>query len=134
MTRTSIGMALLCVLSMVVNSVAEKPPKPNVLFIAVDDLNDWVGCMGGHPQAKTPNVDRLAKEGVLFSNAHCQAPICGPSRASIMTGLAPSTTGIYLQIQDADIKTANEASAAATFMPDWFEQNGYKTMGAGKIY
>ena len=65
--------------------------KPNVLMIAVDDLNDWIGCMGGHPQAITPNIDRLAKEGILFLNNHCQAPICGPSRASIMTGLHPTT-------------------------------------------
>ena len=69
--------------------------KPNVLFIAIDDLNDWVGCLGGHPQAKTPNIDRLASRGTLFSNAHCQAPLCNPSRSSLLTGLRPSTTGIY---------------------------------------
>jgi len=78
--------------------------KPNVLMIAVDVLNDWIGCMGGHPQAITPNIDRLAKEGVVFLNNHCQAPICGPSRASLMTGLYPSTTGIYLQIKDVNIQ------------------------------
>ena len=50
--------------------------QPNVLFIAVDDLNDWIGCLGGHPQSKTPNFDRLAKSGVLFDNAHCAAPSC----------------------------------------------------------
>src|SRR5215213_5738313 len=69
--------------------------RPNVLFIAVDDLNDWIGCLGGHPQAKTPNMDRLAARGTLFTNAHCQAPLCNPSRASVMTGLRPSTTGLY---------------------------------------
>lgn len=108
--------------------------KPNVLFIAIDDLNDWIGCMGGHPQALTPNIDKLASEGMLFTNAHCQAPICGPSRASIMTGLKPSTTGIYLQINDQNIKSANKAAANATFMPDYFEQHGYNTFGTGKIY
>ena len=56
--------------------------KPNILFIAVDDLNDWIGVMKGHPNAKTPNLDKLAKKGVLFTNAHCQAPLCGPSRTS----------------------------------------------------
>ena len=61
--------------------------KPNVLLIAIDDLNDWIGCLGGHPDARTPNIDRLAKRGVLFTNAHCQAPICNPSRTSIMYGL-----------------------------------------------
>ena len=70
-------------------------PKQNVLFISIDDLNDWIGCLGGHPDAKTPNLDRLAARGVLFTNSHCNAPLCNPSRASIMTGLRPSTTGIY---------------------------------------
>ena len=124
--------SILLVLGLFVLGVVAE--KPNVLFIAVDDLNDWIGCMRGHPQAITPNLDRLAKEGMLFSNAHCQAPICGPSRASIMTGLAPTSTGIYLQIKDAEIKNANAAAAASVFMPDWFERQGYKTMGAGKIY
>ena len=64
--------------------------KPNILFIAVDDLNDWVGCLGGHPQAKTPNIDALAKRGVLFDQAHCAAPLCSPSRSSVMMGLRPS--------------------------------------------
>jgi arylsulfatase A-like enzyme len=108
--------------------------KHNVLFIAVDDLNDWVGCLGGHPQTLTPNIDKLASQGVLFTNAHCQAPICGPSRASIMTGLYPSTTGNYLQMNDPDIKKANKAAAGSIFLPDFFERYGYKTMGVGKIY
>ena len=69
--------------------------RPNVLFIAVDDLNDWVGCLGGHPQVRTPNIDRLARRGVLFSNAHCQAPICNPSRVSLLTGVRPATSGVY---------------------------------------
>ena len=97
-----LGAASLTLGSSVFGAKA-KVKKPNVLFIAIDDLNDWIGCMGGHPQSHTPNLDRLAQEGMLFSNAHCQAPICGPSRASIMTGLAPSTTGIYLQISDSQI-------------------------------
>lgn len=116
------------------SSTQHTADRLNVLFIAVDDLNDWIGCMDGHPQAITPNLDRLAREGMLFSNAHCQAPICGPSRASIMTGLLPTTTGIYLQIPDDEIKEASEAAAAAVFMPDWFEQFGYKTIAAGKIF
>lgn len=78
--------------------------KPNVLFIAIDDLNDYVNCMGGAIKIPTPNIDRLAQKGTLFTNAHCQAPICGPSRASIMTGLYPSTSGNYLQLKDINIK------------------------------
>jgi iduronate 2-sulfatase len=109
-------------------------PRPNVLFIAVDDLNDYVGCLGGHPNAKTPNIDRLAASGTLFTNAHCQAPICGPSRASLMTGLRPSTSGIYGQIQDQNIRGASPATAKATFLPDYLEAHGYRSFGCGKIY
>ena len=69
--------------------------RPNVLFICLDDMNDWLGCYGGHPDAKTPNIDRLAKRGVLFTNAHCVSPICGPSRAAVLTGMRPEKTGVY---------------------------------------
>src|SRR5262245_18863206 len=69
--------------------------KPNVVFIAIDDQNDWLGCLQGHPLVKTPNIDRLAGRGTLFTNAHCQAPLCNPSRTSLMLSLHPSTTGIH---------------------------------------
>lgn len=108
--------------------------KPNVLFIAIDDLNDYVNIMNGSIQVPTPNIDKLAQQGILFTNAHCQAPICGPSRASIMTGLYPSSSGNYLQLNDVDIKKSNETTREAIFMPDYFEQYGYKTMAVGKIY
>ncbi len=108
--------------------------KPNVLFIAIDDLNDYVNCMEGSIRVPTPNIDRLAQSGILFNNAHCQAPICGPSRASIMTGLYPSTSGNYLQLRDLDIKKSNKICEKAIFMPDYFEQFGYKSMAVGKIY
>ena len=108
--------------------------KPNVLFIAVDDLNDWIGCMEGHPNTRTPNIDKLAARGILFTNAHCQAPICGPSRASLMTGLLPSTTGIYGQIEDDDIGKSNAVTQTCTYLPEYFKQNGYKTMGIGKLF
>ena len=108
--------------------------NPNVLFIAVDDLNDWLGCMNGHPNTKTPNFDRLAAQGVLFSNAHCQAPLCGPSRASLMTGLRPSTTGIYGMIPDNEIRLDNEATKDIVFLPEYFRNHGYFTMGIGKLF
>ena len=60
--------------------------KPNVLFISIDDLNDWVGVLGGHAHARTPNLDRLAARGLLFDNAHCAAPSCNPSRTATLTG------------------------------------------------
>ncbi len=107
---------------------------PNVLFIAIDDLNDWLGCMNGHLNAKTPNIDKLASRGVLFTNAHCQAPLCGPSRASLMTGLRPSTTGIYGMIDDNKIKSDNAATRDVLFLPEYFKNHGYHTMGIGKLF
>jgi arylsulfatase A-like enzyme len=74
---------------------ATKQEKLNVLFIAVDDLNTWIGCLNNYSNTKTPNLDKLAATGVLFSNAHENAPLCGPSRTSIMTGLRQSTIGMY---------------------------------------
>ena len=105
--------------------------KPNVLFIAIDDLNDWIGVLGGHPQAKTPHMDRLAQRGVLFSNAHCQAPVCNPSRASVMTSLYPSTSGIYFL--NPDIIESPVASKNIV-MPKRFQQEGYNVFAAGKIF
>ena len=105
--------------------------KPNVLFISIDDLNDWIGVMGGHPQVKTPNLDRLAASGTLFTNAHCQSPLCNPSRTSVMTGLRPSTSGIYsLRPSFRTLpKFKNYVS-----MPKAFQANDYKTSTCGKIY
>lgn len=108
--------------------------SPNVLMICIDDLNDWLGCMNGHPDTKTPNMDRLAARGTLFTNAHCQAPVSGPSRASIMTGLLPSTTGIYGMVDDDRIKESSAPTEACTFLPEYFQQQGYYTMGVGKIF
>lgn len=115
-------------------SCAGQQKHPNILFIAIDDLNDWIGCMGGHPNTKTPNLDRLAARSTLFTNAHCQAPLCGPSRASLMTGLYPFTTGIYGQINDNKIRQSNEATQKAIFLPEYLRDNGYKTMAIGKLF
>ena len=105
--------------------------RPNVLFIAVDDLNDWVGCLGGHPQAKTPNIDALAKKGVFFEQAHCAAPLCHPSRTAIMTGLRPSTTGIYGNLNwFRDMPTLKDWVT----IPQYFRHHGYVAWGGGKLY
>ena len=104
-------------------------PRPNVLFLAVDDLNDWVGALGGHPQTVTPNMDRLAGRGVTFQRAYCQAPMCNPSRASLMTGLRPSTTGIY---RNGDVW--RDGAAGAVTLPQHFMRNGYAVLGGGKIF
>ena len=103
--------------------------RPNVLLISIDDLNDWTGCLKGHPQARTPNLDRLAGQGTLFSNAHCQSPVCNPSRASLLTGRHPHTSGVYFL--GPDLKEAPELSGLDT-LPERFAKHGYSTLAAGK--
>lgn len=112
-------------------TLAEQPSPPNILFIPIDDLNDWIGCMGGHPQAHTPHIDRLAERGVLFTNAHCQSPVCNPSRVSFMTGLYPETTGVYFLNPRL---WESEVADAAEVMPKRFEREGYAVAGAGKLF
>ncbi len=96
--------------------------KPNVLFISIDDLNNWIGCLNGHPGTKTPNLDRLASEGVLFTQAHCAAPVCNPSRAALMTGKRPSTSGVYENQQP--MRKSNALKDTIT-LPQYFQQHGY---------
>ena len=74
-------------------SEANPADRTNVLFIAVDDLNDWVGFLDGHPQAVTPHMDALAQRGCNFTNAHCDVPVCSPSRVSVMSGISATTHG-----------------------------------------
>lgn len=115
--------------------IVDTSSKPNVLFISVDDLNNWISPIMNFSNVKTPNFDRLASMGVTFTNAHVQAPLCGPSRASVMTGLRPSTTGIYGMTPDNQIRRAgNPATKNITFLPEYFEQHGYHTMGIGKLF
>jgi arylsulfatase A-like enzyme len=102
---------------------------PNVLFIAIDDMNDWAGFLDTHPQVQTPNMDSLASQGVSFTNAHVAAPICGPSRTAIMSGLWPTTSGIYTN----DINFREQMSHVVS-MPEHFRQNDYYVMGVGKIF
>lgn len=106
--------------------------RPNVLFIAIDDLNDWVGCLKTHPNAKTPNIDALARRGTLFTNAHCQAPICGPSRASLLSGRYPHSTGVYQQPAKPGLQSDSK-SFKGHLLPEYFAQHGYRTFGGGKI-
>lgn len=105
--------------------------KPNVLFIAIDDQNDWIGHLGGHPLAKTPHLDQLAKRGTTFTNAHCQAPLCNPSRTSLMLGLRPTTTGIYGLAPW--FRNLDQWKARVT-LPQHFKAEGYRTLTSGKIY
>jgi arylsulfatase A-like enzyme len=110
-------------------SAAAALDKPNVLFIAIDDLNDWIGKLEGHPQTLTPNIDRLADRGVLFGNAHCAAPACNPSRAALMTGVAPHRSGVYVNPQPWKPVLKDRVTLSQHFM-----LHGYRAMGSGKIY
>lgn len=112
-------------------TVKTETSRPNVLFIAVDDLNDWVEPLGGHPQAKTPNFKRLAAKGTTFTNAHCQAPLCNPSRTSLLTGLRPTTTGVYA-LQPSIRKVPGFTGVVS--LPQAFAAAGYTTMTTGKIW
>ncbi|MFK8113674.1 MAG: sulfatase-like hydrolase/transferase [Rubripirellula sp.] len=107
--------------------------EPNVLFLAVDDLNDWIGALGGHPQARTPNLDRLISKSVVFRNAHCAAPVCSASRHALLSGLRPSTTGWYSNTSKG-LKSYKKALGETVPMPTHFKNNGYKTLAAGKVF
>jgi choline-sulfatase len=114
--------------------VAAQPAQaapPNILFLAIDDQNDWIGHLGGHPKAKTPNLDRLAARGTTFLNAHCSSPLCNPSRTSLMLGLRPTTTGIYGLTPW--FRQLPELKDRVT-LPQHFANQGYLTAATGKIY
>ncbi len=116
----------LCVLLFLVSCFLSLPsaaqrPRPNILFIALDDLNDWTGCLGGHPQARTPNLDRLAASGVLFTNAHCPGASCNPSRTAIFTGRSPHKSGLYDNGQKM-----REVLPDAEIIPKTFSRHGYR--------
>ncbi|WP_083926977.1 sulfatase [Colwellia piezophila] len=110
-------------------SLAKQPY--NVLFISVDDMNDWPSPFGGHPQAITPNMEKLAQQGVVFNRAYTPATVCGPSRSAIMTGFLPSKSGVYGNSNN--LKHSEVTKDVAT-MPQYFSQHGYQTISRGKIF
>jgi len=128
MRRILFTVAILASLHSV---LAAEEKRPNILFIAIDDQNDWIGCLDGHPQAKTPHIDKLATRGTVFTNAHCQSPLCNSSRTSLMTGMRPSTTGIYGL---APWFRAVENLKSLKTLPDHLSDHGYRTYSTGKIY
>jgi arylsulfatase A-like enzyme len=122
---------LIVVLVLFCNITFAQEQKLNIVMIAVDDLNDWIGAYGGHPQVKTPNIDKLAAKGMLFRNASCPGPVCGPSRSALLSGFMPSRTGIYgngNNMLDSELIQKNPT------MPEYFSKHGYVTLSKGKIF
>ena len=103
--------------------------RPDIVFIIVDDLNDWVGCLGGHPDAKSPNIDALAAEGMLFSQGYCNSPQCRPSRTSLMTGVYPFKTGTYF-----NARFRKETSVKTPTLQQFFMAGGYRVASGGKVF
>ena len=120
---------------MVTNPPATNDPPAagtnwNVLMIAVDDLNDWIGALGGHPQTRTPNLDRLATNGVVFTHAQTAAPACQPSRSALMTGITPATSTLY---QNGDVNFRQKPSTRfAASLPQFLKERGYRIVNSGK--
>lgn len=130
---------LLLVMSCKSNKPIEEnqPQKqPNVLFISIDDLNDWTGSLGGNKQVITPNLDKLADQSTQFTNAHASMAVCVASRNSVLSGLHPSTTGWYALVEDHDAMVASYENIMGDkqMLPALFKSNGYATYSAGKIF
>lgn len=121
---------LFCLAGAAVSAPVTAPP--NVLLIILDDQNAFAGRTNLAPEPVTPKLDRLAKRGVTFANAQCAAPVCNPSRTALMSGLRPSTTGIYDNDQDSMPKDHILTHTMA--LPVYFREHGYKTAGGGKIF
>ena len=130
--RFTIIFLFVLLLSALEASARDKN-RPNILMIIVDDLNDWVGYMNAHPNALTPNMDRLAEKGTIFTNAHAAAPLCGPTRAALLSGLRPSTSGIY---GHSNYRTFldNPHIEEDQLLPKYFTRHGYKTISTGKVF
>lgn len=122
---------LLPLVSLVAVSTAADS-RPNVLFIAIDDMNDWTGFLGGHEQAITPNMDQLASRGVAFRNAHTPAPACSPCRNALLFGIQPFHSGLYpfYDLHKMDPRILEPY----TSLPQLFKDSGYRTYGDGKIH
>jgi arylsulfatase A-like enzyme len=133
MTRIVFG----CVLAMLAGPSMATAEKPNVLFIAVDDMNDWVEPLGGNTQTITPNLTKLAQLGMAFTNAHCASPACHSSRVAIMTGVSPARTGIQANVFNKKVGPSwrkNKLLKDVVTLSQHFRNNGYEAVGGGKIY
>ncbi len=125
-----VRIALFILLNSIMLTANAKAIQPNVLMIVLDDLNDYIGVLGGHPQSHTPNIDKLASESVLFTNAHANVPVCSPSRASFMNGISPVTSK-YWGFTDW---TKNKILMSSKSIPEYLRDNGYDAFQTGKVF
>ena len=109
--------------------LAKPTAKPDVLFIVVDDMNDWISLLDPKAPIKTPNLERLARRGMLFTRAYCVSAACNPSRAATLTGLRPSTTGVYGNKSNWRRAVGKRKTIMQRFM-----EADYEVRGAGKIF
>lgn len=129
-TQASLLKALLGgFVALGIGSAASPAPPPNVLLILADDLNDWVGALGQRADSLTPNIDRLAAQGMVFREAYAASPKCNPSRTALLLGLGPATTGIY---DNGHWWRPHLPRAIA--LPEAFRAAGYTVAGAGKVF
>jgi arylsulfatase A-like enzyme len=129
-SRIAAGVMVLATVAVACQEAEQQVvERPNVLFIAVDDLNDWIEPLGGHPQARTPNLNRLADQGITFTRAYTASPGCNPSRTALLTGRHTYSTGMYSNYQ-----YWREVLPSAVTLPAYFSEHGYWSAGAGKIF
>jgi len=132
-TRKKRSVVAVCLLTLVssafrLNAAPTESIRPNILFIAIDDLRPELGCYGA-AQIKTPNIDRFAEQALVFNRAYCQVPVCGASRASLMTGVLPTKKRFVNFASWAE----KDVSQAAT-LPQMFKEAGYTTLASGKVF
>lgn len=125
------GILLLVIILQSITSLGQINKPKNVLFITIDDMNDWVKPFGGNSQAITPNMEKIAKKSTIFKNAYCSYPLCGPSRASLFTGKNPTTTKVYDNSGKFRSKPGNENVIT---LPQYFKKHGYETLSSGKVF
>jgi iduronate 2-sulfatase len=126
--RRCVRQGLMAFGGLALRAADTVPQKPNILFIAVDDLRPELGCYG-RDYIKSPNIDRIARQGMTFNRAYCQQAVCSPSRSSLLTGTRPDTT----KVRDL-VTHFRDALPAVVTLPQLFKQNGYFVQGIGKIY
>ena len=128
---SSLAMALGSTLHGAPGQALKQGEAPNILMIAVDDLNDWIGPLAGHPQTTTPNLNAFAREAMVFENAYCAAPVCNPSRSALMTGYRPGRSGVY---GNNHLFRTSPVLKDIQTIPQYFHAHGYYTAAKGKIF